>query len=84
MVHEVRLPAFPGGWEPLLPPKAAVSRRAAEVLFSLWRQGEGATLTEQTDGQWVTYQAQIHQEGSARKKGVGTWRVKAGLHGAVG
>jgi len=78
------LPPFPGGWEPLLPAVAAVSRRAAELLFTLWRQGEGATLTEETAGQWVTYQAQIHQEGSVRKKGVGTWRVKAGLHGAVG
>jgi hypothetical protein len=77
------LPAFPAGWEPFLPLKPAVSQRAAEVLFTLWRQGEGATLTEETDGQWVTYQAQIHQEGTARKKGVGAWRVKAGLHGAT-
>jgi len=78
------LPAFPAGWEPFLPLKPEVSKRAAALLFSLWRQGEGATLTEETAGQWVTYQAQIHQEGSARKKGVGAWRVKAGLHGAVG
>lgn len=77
------LPAFPAGWEPFLPLIPTVTKRAADVLFTLWRQGEGATLTEETDGQWVTYQAQIHQEGSSRKKGVGAWRLKAGLHGAT-
>ena len=81
------LPAFPAGWEPYQNPSSTVvAKRAAELLFQLWRQGEGATITEQTEGlggQWVTYQAQIHQEGTARKKGVGAWRVKAGVHGAV-
>lgn len=81
------LPAFPAGWEPYQNPTSiVVAKRAAELLFQLWRQGEGATITEQTDGlsgQWVTYQAQIHQEGTTRKKGVGAWRVKAVVHGAV-
>lgn len=82
------LPAFPAGWEPYQNPSSIiVAKRAAALLFQLWRQGEGATITEQTDGlpngQWVTYQAQIHEEGTAKKKGVGAWRVKAVLHGAV-
>ncbi len=78
------LPAFPStAWEPYLPLKPAITRRAAQLLFPLWGQGEGATVTEQTDGEWVTYQAQIHQEGSARKKGVGAWRLKGAVSGAV-
>lgn len=82
------LPAFPAGWEPYQNPSSTiVAQRAAALLFQLWRQGEGATITEQTaglpNGQWVTYQAQIHQEGTARKKGVGAWRMKAVVHGAV-
>lgn len=82
------LPAFPAGWEPYQNPSSmTVAKRAAALLFQLWRQGEGATVTEQTEGlpngQWVTYQAQIHEEGTAKKKGVGAWRVKAVVHGAV-
>ncbi len=81
------LPAFPAGWEPYQNPSSTiVAKRAAALLFQLWGQGEGATVTEQTEGlkgQWVTYQAQIHQEGTAKKKGVGAWRVKAVVNGAV-
>jgi hypothetical protein len=82
------LPAFPAGWEPYQNPSSTiVGKRAAALLFQLWRQGEGATITEQTAGlplgQWVTYQAQVHEEGTAKKKGVGAWRVKAVVHGAV-
>jgi hypothetical protein len=82
------LPAFPAGWEPYQNPSSTiVGKRAAELLFQLWGQGEGATVTEQTpglsNGQWVTYQAQVHQEGTAKKKGVGAWRVKEAVHGAV-
>jgi hypothetical protein len=79
------LPAFPGtGWAPYQPLKPSIAKRAADLLFTLWRSGEGATITEQSDGEWVTYQAQIHVEQDKRKKGVGAWRLKAGLHGAVG
>lgn len=77
------LPSFPAGWEPYLPLKPAISKRAAELLFQLWRAGEGSTLTEKTSGEWVTYQAQIHVEGSSRKKGVGAYRLKGAAHGAV-
>jgi len=73
------LPPFPAGWEPDLPTPQLVAKRAVELLFPLWRQGEGATITEETGGHWVTYQAQIHKEPSGTKKGVGVFRVKAHL-----
>jgi hypothetical protein len=79
------LPPFPGtGWEPYLPVTPSIANRAKDLLFRLWRTGEGATITEQTEGQWCTYQAQTHVEQGKSKKGVGVWRLKAGLHGAVG
>jgi hypothetical protein len=79
------LPAFPGtGWVVYDPLKPAVVDRAKQLLFSLWRTGEGATMTEQTEGEWVTYQAQVHVEQGKRKHGVGAWRLKAGAQGALG
>lgn len=79
------LPAFPGSsWVTYDPLKPSIVDRAKELLFTLWRTGEGATITEQSNGEWVTYQAQIHVEGGKRKRGVGAWRLKAGVHGAVG
>jgi hypothetical protein len=79
------LPAFPStSWTPYTGAPLAVAQRAAQLLFSLWRTGEGATVTEETAGEWITYQAQTHVEAGKRKKGVGAWHLKAGVHGALG
>lgn len=68
------LPAFPGGWEPDLPPPKAVVTRAWQLLPSLWKSGKpGATKTEQTAGRWITYKATLHP---GKKRGVDAWRVK--------
>jgi len=68
------LPAFPSGWEPDVPPPAAVTARAWQLLQSLWKSGKpGATTVEQTGGRWITYQAAVP---SAGKRGVVAWRIK--------
>ena len=74
------LPAFPGpGWEYDEPPPQSVQRRAGELVNVLWGQGKGAHKTEQTDGRWITYRAEIVRSG---KKGVTAWRLKSGGGGA--
>lgn len=68
------LPAFPAGWEPDVPPPAAVTARAWALLPTLWKSGKaGATTVEQTAGRWITYQAAVP---SAGKRGVVAWRIK--------
>lgn len=68
------LPAFPSGWEPDVPPPAAVTARAWALLPSLWKGGKaGATTVEQTAGRWITYQGFVP---SAGKRGVTAWRIK--------
>lgn len=75
------LPKFPTGWEPDTPPSAAVVARAYALLPTLWKSGKpGATSTEQTDGQWKTYQAYSPAKG---KRSVVAYRLKAGQGGTV-
>lgn len=70
------LPKFPSGWEPDVPPPAAVVRRANALLPTLWKSGKpGATATEQTEGRWITYQGYSPAKG---KRGVVAYRMKAG------
>ena len=71
------VPAFPGSaWVPYSPMKLAIANRAAALIPKLWQQGEGATLTEQFEGEWITYQAQVHTEQGSKKKAVAAWRLK--------
>lgn len=68
------LPSFPGGWEPDVPPPAAVTARAWALLPTLWKGGKpGVTTVEQTAGRWITYQGFVP---SAGKRGVTAWRIK--------
>lgn len=70
------LPAFPGpAWEYDEPPPRAVVVRAGQLVSELWRRGKGAHRTEQTEGRWITYRAEIVRSG---KQGVTAWRLKAG------
>ena len=71
------VPTFPGSaWTPYSPMKLAIANRAAALIPKLWQQGEGATLTEQFEGEWVTYQAQVHTEQGQKKKAVAAWRLR--------
>lgn len=75
------LPKFPAGWEPDTPPSAAVVARAYALLPTLWKSGKpGAIATEQTEGQWKTYQAYSPAKG---KRSVVAYRLKAGGGGTV-
>lgn len=75
------LPKFPTGWEPDTPPSQAVVKRAYALLPTLWKSGKpGATSTEQTEGQWKTYQAYSPAKG---KRSVVAYRLKAGQGGTV-
>ena len=68
------LPSFPSGWEPDVPPPAAVTARAWALLPTLWKSGKaGATAVEQTAGRWITYLASVPKKGT---KGVTAWRIK--------
>jgi murein L,D-transpeptidase YcbB/YkuD len=63
------LPPFPGpGWIKH-PHPGDVSQRAVALLPVLWRKGEGEHVTEQTRGEWVTYEARM----MGAKKGVIAW-----------
>jgi len=68
------LPPWPKGWEPDEPVGAGVAARAAALLPSLWKYGEGTRKTEQTDGRWITYVATPH----GTKRGVTAWRLVPG------
>jgi len=68
------LPPFPAGWQPDDPPPQAVQARAVQLLPVLWKSGKpGGTKQEQTQGRWITYQAQK----MGTKKGVVAFRVRA-------
>jgi hypothetical protein len=70
------LPAFPSGWEPDVPVKSDVAKRAAALIPTLWKSGKpGAKTTEKTGDHWVTYLAFVPKKG---KKGVAAYRPKAG------
>ncbi len=66
------LPDFPAGWEPDSPPPKEVTARAWSLLPTLWKTGAGTHVQEQTNGRWITYQAQ----NMSGKKGVVAFRVK--------
>lgn len=69
------LPPFPSGrWVPAQPPPPAVVTRAWQLLSTLWAHGAGTHKTEQTAGQWITYQAQP----MGQKKGVVAWKLRGG------
>ena len=68
------LPTFPGsGWEYDEPPPKAVQQRAQQLVSTLWKQGKGAYKTEQTQGRWITYRAEVVRSG---RQGVVAYRVK--------
>ena len=73
------LPPFPAGWEFAEPPSKAVQTRAWQLLEPLWAQGAGHTATELTEGNWITYRAEIVSNG---KRGVVAYRVRAGARPA--
>lgn len=68
------LPPFPGtGWEFDEPPPPAVQARAKQLVTPLWKQGSGATKTEQTAGRWITYRAEVVASGH---QGIVAYRLK--------
>lgn len=69
------LPAFPSGWEYSKPVTPEVRTRAWQLLSELWKRGSGATRTELTAGNWITYRAEITAGG---KRGVVAYRPKVG------
>jgi hypothetical protein len=70
------LPPFPGaGWQFDEPPPPAVKQRAGQLVSALWKGGAGTFKTEQTDGRWITYVAEIVASG---KRGVVAYRVRSG------
>ena len=68
------LPVFPGpGWEYDEPPPQAVQDRARQLLAQLWARGKGASKTEQVNGRWITFRAEIVRSG---KQGVVAYRLR--------
>ena len=57
------LPPWPQGWCPDDPPPPEVVSRAWALLPTLWAQGEGSKVTENTSGRWITYVAERHIDG---------------------
>lgn len=78
------LPPFPAGWQggPVTgwryatPVTPEVAKRAQALLPTLWASGAGTHTQEMTGGQWITYNAEWHDQAHGIK-GITAYTPKA-------